>query len=118
MRLLVDENFFMTSVRLLRAAGYDVAAASEDAPGDDDERVLARAVWEARILLTLDQDYGELIYRRGLPAPPGVVLFRFLSTHREEGAERLLQVLRVEGRALEGQLTVVTPEHVRQRSLP
>lgn len=117
MRFLADENFFTTSVRLLRAAGHDVAAASEDAPGDDDERVLARAAREGRVLLTLDQDYGELIYRRGLPAPPGVVLFRFLDA-QEEAAERLLHVLRVEGRALEGQFTVVTPEHVRQRSLP
>lgn len=32
MRFLADENFFTTSVRLLRAAGHDVAAAAKTRP--------------------------------------------------------------------------------------
>ena len=53
MRFLANENFPLTSVRSLRAAGYDVAAISEEAPGAIDAAVLAQAAREARIVLTI-----------------------------------------------------------------
>ncbi len=65
MRFLADENFPVPSIRRLRAAYHDVAAIIEDSPGVEDTVVLARAVSEGRYLLTLDRDYGELIFRRG-----------------------------------------------------
>lgn len=76
-KLLVDENLPALTTVLLRRAGYDVASVLEISPGVSDAEVLARALEECRILVTLDkQDFGELIYRDRLSAPPGVLIFR------------------------------------------
>ena len=76
MKFIADENLNDNTVGLLRAAGYDVLSVSEVAPGIDDEQVLAMAVRESRILLTFDKGFGNLIFERHLPPPPGIVLFR------------------------------------------
>jgi predicted nuclease of predicted toxin-antitoxin system len=75
-RLLLDENVPPTLVPALRAAGHDAACVAQLAPGLDDRGVLALARSEARILLTFDADFGDLIFGRGEAARPAVVLFR------------------------------------------
>jgi hypothetical protein len=76
MRFLADENFPGAAVGSLRKAGHDVAWIAADAPSSSDRTVLARAVDEARVLLTFDKDFGELAWRHHLPAGCGVILFR------------------------------------------
>ena len=76
MRFLANENFPLPSVRLLRSAGHDVLSITEESPGISDDRILARAVAEERIILTFDRDYGELIYRVGMVAA-AVLLLRY-----------------------------------------
>ena len=118
MRFLANENFPVRSVIRLRDAGYDVAYGSEDAPGAEDSLVLERAVIEGRIILTFDRDYGELIYRRRMAVPIGVVYFRYFPTTPEEPADVLLRLLSVERLSLEGYFTVLEPTQLRQRPLP
>lgn len=118
MRFLANENFPLTSVTRLRQAGYDIASITEDSPGISDSEVLARAANEARIILTFDRDYGELIYRLGMPSPMGVVYFRYQPLTPEEPAEDLLRLLSVEGLYLERRFTVLDRTQVRQRPLP
>ena len=90
MRFLANENFPLVSVKRLRAAGHDVASVIEDSPGVKDHQVLARAHEESRIILTFDRDYGDLIYRRKLPMPAGVLYLRFDPVSPEEPAEFIL----------------------------
>jgi len=118
MRFLANENFPLASVTRLREAGHDVAAVIEDLPGAKDSEVLARAAREERTVLTFDRDYGELIYRLGLPTPVGVIYFRFDPLTPEEPAERLLRLLTVSDLSLEKKFTVVERGQVRQRPLP
>jgi predicted nuclease of predicted toxin-antitoxin system len=118
MRFLANENISLATVGRLRAAGHDVAAVSEEAPGAPDTEVLARACQEQRLILTFDRDYGELVYHRALPAPPGIVYFRFRPSTPEEPAEHLLGLVTAGQPALENQLTVVERGQVRQRALP
>ena len=77
MRFLANENFPLDAVEALRSAGHDVDWVRTDAPGSSDPQVLQRAVADERVLLTFDKDCGELAFHAGLPAPSGVVLFRF-----------------------------------------
>jgi predicted nuclease of predicted toxin-antitoxin system len=49
---------------------------AELAPGEDDDRVLARALAERRVLVTFDKDFGELVFRRGRAASCGIILLR------------------------------------------
>lgn len=117
-RFLANENIPLESVRRLRKAGHDVLAVSESLPGARDTEVLTRAHQEGRIVLTFDRDYGELIYRRGLPAPFGVVYLRFIPASPAQVAEVLAELQEVSGLTLAGRYTVVDPERIRQRPLP
>lgn len=117
-RFLANENIPLASVNRLRQAGHDVAAVIEEAPGAKDADILAWATREVRIVITFDRDYGELIYRLRLPAPPGILYLRFDPSTPEEPAEYLLQVLALSGLSLEGKLTVVERGQIRQRPLP
>ena len=84
MKFIADENLNDTAVSLLREAGYDVLSVSEVAPGIDDKEVLALAVCESRILLTFDKGFGNLIFERLLPPPPGIALFRIPDVKSED----------------------------------
>jgi predicted nuclease of predicted toxin-antitoxin system len=118
MRFLANENIPMPSVRHLRQAGHDVAAIVEDSPGISDRDILARAASEQRYILTFDRDYGELIYRRGLPPPPGVIYFRFNPLTPTELAEHHILLIGQPSIALHGQFNVVERKALRQRPLP
>ena len=76
MRLLANENFPGLAITALRSHGHDVVWIREDSPGISDYDVLSRATAEGRILMTFDKDFGELVFRLGLNAPSGVILFR------------------------------------------
>ena len=76
MRLLANENFPGLAITALRSHGHDVVWIREDSPGISDHDVLSRATAEGRILITFDKDFGELVFRLGLNAPSGVILFR------------------------------------------
>lgn len=81
MIFLADENFPRPAVVSFRERGFDVSSIAEDAGGVADELVLARCVAEKRTLLTLDKDFGELVFRHGLPSGCGVILFEQRPTH-------------------------------------
>ena len=118
MRLLADENFPLTSVKLLRQVGYDVVAIQEISPSVADTDVLLRAVAEGRILLTFDRDYGELIYRYQEPAPPAVLYFRQGPYTAAELAQSVQFVLSDTSAELFGQFIILTPQTIRRKPFP
>ena len=118
MRFLADENIPLPSVDVLRAAGHDVASVSRDSPGLPDPEVLARAVSEDRIMVTLDRDFGELVFARGASGQPGILYLRFIPESPTEPAELLLELLDREELSFTGHFTVVERDHLRQRRLP
>ena len=76
MRLCANENVPGDCVAVLRQRGHDVLWVREIARGSGDDAVLAKAQSEARVLITFDKDFGELVFRRGKAASRGIVLFR------------------------------------------
>ena len=117
-RFLADENVPRASILVLREHGMDVRSIGEDAPGTPDVRVLKEAHGEDRAVLTFDRDFGELIYRRGLQAPPAVLYLRFVPATPDEPAIIIRNLLDHVEIKLQGRFTVVTREGVRQRPLP
>lgn len=75
MLVLANENIPMSVVMALRQDGHDVAWVIETTPGAADEDVLQAAIDQQRLLLTLDKDFGELVFRSGRQAQ-GIVLVR------------------------------------------
>ena len=85
MRYLMDENMYADVVAQLRYAGHDVTWVAEDSPATADPNVLARALREDRVLITLDvADFGNLVFAEGANAQCGVAIFRFRNTDRPE----------------------------------
>jgi predicted nuclease of predicted toxin-antitoxin system len=81
-----------------------------------DEDVLELAVRESRVLLTQDKDFGELAFRRGLPADCGIARLRFPPVPRlvTDYAVRVL----TPQTDLRGQFVVVEEQRVRHRLIP
>lgn len=117
MKFLADENFQRPSLEVLRKAGYDVAWIGENQPGATDEQVLACSSSEGRTLLTFDKDFGELAFRRRLPAECGIVLFRLVPQTPAEAASIALTALRSQP-AWAGRFSVVTRQRIRVTPLP
>lgn len=110
----MNENVPLVSVVALRDAGHDVVSITEDSPGIPDEMVMQRAYAENRIVVTFDRDYGELVFRRRLPAPNGVLYLRFPPATPLEPAEYIARLL-ASGIELEDRFTTADRDQVRQR---
>jgi predicted nuclease of predicted toxin-antitoxin system len=99
--------------RLLTDLGHDVLSALEVDPRAADEMLLALALREARVLVTEDKDFGELIYVRRLPHP---CIIRFGEMRVAEKVTAMRELLTRHTEAMrEGALIVVTQRQVRIR---
>lgn len=72
-RLYLDQMFRVEVAQALRKEGYDVIRASETGQARaDDQQVLQRAISENRILITLDEHFGDWVILP-LSRHPGVI---------------------------------------------
>jgi predicted nuclease of predicted toxin-antitoxin system len=67
MRFLVDECTGPAVADWLKSQGHDVVSVFEEFRGIDDENVIKICVDEKRILITNDKDFGEKVFREGVP---------------------------------------------------
>ncbi|MGQ0622137.1 MAG: DUF5615 family PIN-like protein [Panacagrimonas sp.] len=118
MKWLADENIAGYAIQFLREAAHDVVAVREIAPGISDREVLALARQQHRVLLSFDRDHGDLIFNRGILAPPAVIYLRLYPPSPEVLAAILKKVIALEPAVLTGQFTVATQDGLRQRRLP
>ncbi len=115
--LLANENIPAPTVRVLRAAGVDVTSVTESMASSTDRRVLAHARSHGLWLLTMDRDYGELVFAREARPPPAIVYLRQgPETPTELGATVL--ALLSDADFVRGHLVVVRGRTVRRRPLP
>jgi predicted nuclease of predicted toxin-antitoxin system len=70
----------------LQEHGYDVKCVRNINPRMSDEEILKIAISEKRLVITMDKDFGELVYNSGLPHA-GVLLLRLESANSEEKVE-------------------------------
>ena len=115
-RWLLNENFPQPAVKLLRELGWDIAAISEDQPSINDETVLERARQENRVLVTFDRDYGELVFKRKLPAPRMIVLLRVIHYQPTDPAEWLIE-LQAARQLVDGYFHIFDGQSMRRRPL-
>lgn len=116
-RLLANENIPRPAILHLRRAGLDVLSIAETLPAGSDQVVLALARAQGRWLLTYDRDYGELVFRRGLPAPPAILYFRQEPFPATRVADLVLPLLEL-GAEIEGYFVVVGEHNLRRNRLP
>jgi predicted nuclease of predicted toxin-antitoxin system len=118
MKFLANENFPLPSAVLLRKIGLDVRHIAEDCPSVKDSAVMKIARDEDRIIITFDRDYGELVFRRMLPPPPGIIYLRFKPYYPAEPGEVIANLISTAQISFSGKFTVIKSDgHIRQRSL-
>jgi Domain of unknown function (DUF5615) len=99
-------------VRVLRAAGHDVTAVAEAAPGAPDDKVIALAHKQRRILITEDKDFGQLVFAAAA-STSGVIYVRYPMRYRSTLGVDLLRLVDERGGALNGAFAVVEPGRIR-----
>lgn len=114
MNLLADEGVDRPIVEQLRQEGHHVLYIAEMSPGIDDDVILAQANAGNALLLTLDKDFGELVFRRRL-VHAGVILIRLASLPSTTKAQLVAEVLRDRNTELLSAFSVITPGNVRIR---
>src|SRR3989344_7464281 len=106
-KLLLDENIGLLVARRLRREKYDVLSVLEEMPGAEDSAVLAKAQQKNRIIVTLDQDFGRLIFRDS-KKHRGVILLRMKHESADNIAQVLLNVLKQYGDQLSSKFVVAS----------
>ena len=117
LRIVANENVPAEAVEAMRLEGHDVAWLVTDPPGSSDDAVLARGQAEDRIVMTFDKDFGELAFRRRLPASSGVILFRLESPDAAHTTMVVLAALRTRS-DWAGHFSVVEETRIRMTPLP
>jgi predicted nuclease of predicted toxin-antitoxin system len=116
MRFVADENISRRVIDRLRADGNDVMSVAGPLAGIPDTEVLKVAEAESRILITEDQDFGELVVRQRLGIR-GVVLLELDRLSTETEADRVAEVVAAHADQLAGNLIVIEPACIRVRPL-
>ena len=85
-----------------------------DGPGIRDEAVLSMANDESALLMTLDKDFGELVYRQHL-VHSGVILIRLEGLLSGTKATIVAQSFERYSTEFLHAFTVISPGHIRTR---
>lgn len=112
-----NENVPLAAIEKLQDENFDIISVSADFPSIKDGAVISFALTEKRIIITFDRDYGELIFKRELNAPAGVIYFRIQNFQPEEPAEILINLLSSQNIIFDGFFTVISEKNIRQRKL-
>ena len=113
MKLLLDTCVWGGAKKTIESADHDVVWAGEWAEDPGDEEILAKAHSEARILVTLDKDFGEIAIVQGKPHS-GIIRLVNLSANQQGIV--CLQVVESYGQVLQsGAIITVEPGRVRIR---
>lgn len=120
MKFLLDEGLSPRVLDLLRVAGHDVVHGRDiGLKSAADPVVLAAALEQGRVLLTLDTDFGALVALSGA-LQPSIVLFRGEVTRRPEGQASLLlaNLDQIATDLADGAVVVIGDDRIRVRRLP
>ncbi len=94
-RLYLDQMFQLDVAQSLREEGYDVVRASETGLARaDDHQILQKTISEDRILITLDEHFGDWVILP-LSCHPGVIRLKVHPATSENVIKILLPFLRL-----------------------
>ena len=114
MTFLADEGVDRLIVERLRLDGHQVAYVAEMSPGIMDEAVLMESRISARVLITADKDFGELVFRQRL-ASAGVLLIRLWGLTSAMKTALVSRAIQEHGQELVGAFAVLSPGNIRIR---
>jgi predicted nuclease of predicted toxin-antitoxin system len=116
MKLLIDESVDREIIDRLIDHGYDVLSIADAEPGITDSEVIQRANELSALLVTLDKDFGELVFHRSSGVSSGVVLIRLSGLSAQRKAEIVIEAFHRYGSRFMQNFSVIGPGRVRIQS--
>lgn len=113
MRLLLDSCVWGGVLGELSVEGHDVTRVSDYGPDPGDHAILELALREARVLVTLDKDFGELAILDGLDHC-GIIRIVDMPS-RMQGAGCLNAISLAESDLASAAIVTVEPRRIRVR---
>lgn len=92
LKFLVDVGVSKKVERWLLNNGYNIKSVRDINPRMLDKEILKIAVSEGRMVITMDKDFGELVYNSDLPHA-GVLLLRLEGARSDEKVKILEKIL-------------------------
>lgn len=114
MKFLVDIGVSKAVEEWMREAGYDVLGVRDIDPKASDSEILSIAVSEQRIIITMDKDFGELVYHSG-QKHAGVLILRIEDARRSEKIQVVKYILSNYAHQLQGNFSVYQHGRLRIR---
>jgi len=93
LKFLVDVGVSKKAETWLKSQGYDVKCVRDLNPRMPDIELLKIAASESRMVITMDKDFGELVYHSRL-SHSGVLLLRLEDARSEEKVRVIENILR------------------------
>jgi predicted nuclease of predicted toxin-antitoxin system len=93
LKFLIDIGVSKKLEEWLRVSGYDIKAMRDIDPKAEDTKILSVAVSESRMVVTMDKDFGELVFKSG-KAHAGVLILRLEDATGHEKIEVMKAILR------------------------
>ncbi|NEN24770.1 hypothetical protein G3O08_14790 [Cryomorpha ignava] len=116
MKFLANENFPIASFKILNNIGWDIEHIGNTNNGITDNKVMAIAMNESRIIVTFDSDYGELVFKYGYK-PPGGIYLRIQDFKPEYPGKLLIDIIDVDKLDVENKFTVIDDNQIKQRKI-
>ncbi|MBA3768762.1 MAG: DUF5615 family PIN-like protein [Acidobacteria bacterium] len=112
MRFLVDECTGPAVARWLDGQQHEVFSVFDDGRGMDDEAIIEKAHAESWILIIVDKDFGEMVYRERRPHR-GIILMRLENQRDANKIATLKRLLETYADKISDRFVVVTETQVR-----
>ena len=116
MKIVADESVDYPIVLELRAEGHEVFSVQESYPGITDEEVLRISNGQNAPLLTIDKDFGEMVYRLK-QIHKGVILLRLEGQPMKNKIQIIKTAFKKYHYKLLDAFTVISPSSIRIRSV-
>ncbi len=117
MKIVADESVDKQIVDRVRSHGHEVLFVAELDPGIDDEAVVLRSRQSDAILVTADNDFGELVFRQRL-LHSGVLLIRLAGLKPDTKAALVATTFDQHGEELRTGFAVLSKRALRLRKPP
>ena len=112
MKFVIDVGVGRSVETQLAAEGYEVLPVRDRDPHLADQEILRWAVQEQAIVVTMDKDFGDLIWKERLPHA-GIILLRMEDATGPERAAAMRRIVREFGAELPQRFTVFKNDRLR-----
>ncbi len=116
MNLVLDENVDRPIVDQLKLDGHSIWYIYDKFRGLSDEKVLELASKNKALLVTLDKDFGELVFQKKL-INSGILLLRLSGLPNHEKVIIVSSTIKKYSEKLLNSFSVLTPKSIRIRNI-